>query len=107
MNNQITEEKTQAKEFKGFASKEQYRIWELAQKGIFAFCVIHFALELIDFQKSAEIMVVINYFISAWIIKSQIKNGKQIDKPFWRGVTVSLIVFICRWIIGFLFVSIL
>ncbi|MGY3052506.1 hypothetical protein ACVWYG_000696 [Pedobacter sp. UYEF25] len=79
-------------------------IWKSARLGIITFCIAHFLFEIIIGNNiGAALPVFVNYMVSGWYIKGQISKHNNLMSPYFKGLIVSLIVFIIRLLLGLLF----
>jgi hypothetical protein len=78
--------------------------WKAARWGVIIFCIIHFLYEIAaGNNKSLAIPIMVNFWISAWYIKSQIEKGKEMKNLLIMGLSVSGVVFLIRLALGTVF----
>jgi hypothetical protein len=73
-------------------------IWKTAKWGIMAFCIILFMYEMFSKNyRSVALVVLLNYFLSFYIVKRLIAQGKTVGHPFVFGIFVSAMILIVRF----------
>lgn len=73
-------------------------VWKTAKWGIMTFCVMLFFYEI--FAKnysSVAIVVLLNYFLAVWIVKTLNAKGRTFGHPFVFGLFVSAMILIVRF----------
>jgi hypothetical protein len=71
-----------------------------SRKGILIFCVINFIFEVAMENKNMIWPVVVNYLISDWYIRNEIKKNKVYKNQWLHGIVVASIVFVIRVLFG-------
>lgn len=79
------------------------RLFADSRKGILIFCVLHFIFEIIVGNKNMIWPVLINYLISDWYVRTEIKKNKVYKIQWLHGIVVAFIVFLIRVVIGAIF----
>ncbi len=79
-------------------------IWKSAKWGIMAFCVILFLYEILSKNYySVAVVVLLNYFLAFWIVKTLIAKGRTFGHPFVFGLFVSAMILIVRFTLEMVF----
>jgi hypothetical protein len=87
------------KEIQGLQDITLKNAWKLARTGVIIFACIHFIYEILIENKSGIYITFINFALSAWWIKRQVKTSKG-ENSILYGFSISSFVYLCQFFIG-------